>query len=148
MLTVKPENSRGSFPRFSNLLENFFESDFPAYVTNEFSRMGVPAVNIKDTKGAYHIEVSAPGFSKENFSIKAEEGILSISAEAVDVKLNDGDKYTRREFYQNSFKRSFSLPKTVVLEGISATYDNGVLLIVLPKIDEAKAKGSVEIKIS
>ncbi len=148
MLTVRPETGRIHAPRFSNLIENIFENEFPSFLTNEFLKHTAPSVNIKETKEAYNIEVSAPGFSKESFNVKVEDSILTISGEAKEEKLEEGSKFTRKEFTHNSFKRSFTLPKTIVADKIGAGYENGILKVTLPKMEEAKAKGTIEVKIS
>ncbi|HLP49752.1 MAG TPA: Hsp20/alpha crystallin family protein [Chitinophagales bacterium] len=148
MLTVRPESGRIHSPRFSNLIENIFDNDFPTFLGNEFLKTSGPSVNIKDTKDAYSIQVSAPGFAKENFSVKAEDGFLTIAGEAKEEKLEDGTKFTRKEFVHTSFKRSFTLPKTIVADKIGASYENGILTVTLPKLEEAKAKGTIEVKIS
>ena len=141
MLTVRPETGRIHAPRFSNLLENIFENEFPTFLGNEFLKHTAPSVNIKETKEAYNIQVSAAGFSKDSFNVKVEDNILTISGEAKEDKLEEGTKYTRKEFVHASFKRSFTLPKTIVADKIIAGYENGILNVTLPKMEEAKAKG-------
>ena len=148
MLTVKPQGGRIHSPRFSNLIENIFDTDFPTFINNEFLKHAGPSVNIKDTKDAYSIEVSAPGFSKDSFNVKVEDGLLTISGEAKEEKLDEGTKFTRKEFVHSSFKRSFTLPKTIVADKIGAGYENGILTVTLPKMEEAKTKGTIEVKIS
>src|SRR4051812_17526904 len=127
LLKFRPETGRVTGPRYSNLLENFLESDFPAFFQNEFSKLASPAVNIKETKDAYNIEASVPGFAKDSFNIKVEDNLLTISAEVKEEKAEDGENYTRKEFTHASFKRSFTLPKTIVADKISAAYENGIL---------------------
>lgn len=146
-ITVKPETGKVAFPRFSTLMENFFENEFPGVIGSEFSRQ-VPLVNIKETKENYQIEIAAPGYTKEQFQITLEENILTISGEQQAEEKKEGEKYTRREFNFSAFKRSFTLPKTVVAHEISATAENGILMVTLPKAEEAKPKGKVEIKIN
>ena len=148
MLTVRPEKGRIAHPAFSNLLENLFDSNFPAFFNNELNKWVHPPVNIKDTKDAYSIEVAAPGFNKESFSVKVEDNILTIGAEAKEDKLEEGERFTRKEFSYSTFKRSFTLPKTVVADKIAGAYNNGILTVTLPKLEEAKQKGAVEVKIS
>jgi HSP20 family protein len=148
MLTVRPENGRFRGPRFSHLLENVFESELPSFFQNEWSKLNTPSVNIKETKDAYQLDIAAPGFTKERFNVKAEEGLLTISAEAKEEKPEEGEKMTRREFTHQSFKRSFTLPKTVVADKIAAAYEHGILVVTLPKVEEAKQKGAIEVKIS
>ncbi len=148
LVTVKPENGRVTLPRFSNLVENIFENDFPNFIANEWVKTSSPSTNIKETKDAYTIDVAAPGFNKDSFNIKVEDSILTISAEATENKLEEGEKFTRKEFVHTSFKRSFTLPKTIVADKIGAAYENGILKVTLPKMEEAKAKGTIEVKIS
>ena len=148
MLTVKPETGRVHLPRFSNLFENIFENEIPTFITNEWAKHITPSVNVKETADAFVLDVAAPGFSKENFNVKVEDSLLTISAEASEQKLNEGEKFTRKEFVHSSFKRSFTLPKTVMTDKISAAYENGILNVSVPKIEEAKAKGTIEVKIS
>jgi|ERR1043165_123703 HSP20 family protein len=148
MLTVRPESGRIHSPRFSNLIENIFENEFPTFLSNEFFKHAGPSVNIKDNKDAYSIEVSAPGFVKDSFNVKVEDNILTISAEAKEDKLEEGAKYTRKEFVHTSFKRSFTLPKTIVADKIGAAYESGILKVTLPKMEEAKPKGTIDVKIS
>ena len=148
MITVRPQGGRIAGTRFSHLLENIFESELPSYFQNEWSKLSTPSVNIKETKDAYQLHVAAPGFNKDSFNVKVEESLLTISAEAQEEKLEEGEKVTRKEFTHQSFKRSFTLPKTVVADKIVASYENGILNITLPKVEEAKQKGAIEVKIS
>jgi HSP20 family protein len=79
LLRVKPQIGN---PRFSNLLENFFENDFPAFTNQEWLKNINPSVNVRDTKDAFVLEVAAPGFAKDSFNVKVEDTLLTISAEA------------------------------------------------------------------
>lgn len=130
-------------PRFSH----FFGPDFDTFF-NEGNKGTAPAVNVKETKDAYQIEVSAPGFNKDSFAINVEDTLLTISGEVKENKLEEGEKFTRKEFVHSSFSRSFTLPKTIVADKIAAAYENGILNITLPKMEEAKSKGKIDIKIS
>ncbi len=147
MLTVKPESGRLTFPRFSNLVENFFENEFPTFSNQEFFK--TPAlVNIKDTKDSYKIEIAAPGFKKEDMNVKVEGNLLTISAEAKSETEQKEEKFTRKEFNFTEFKRSFTLPKTVDATKIAGNYENGILVVTLPKKEEALEQKTIEVKIS
>src|ERR1700744_2090222 len=120
-LSVKPQTGRVHFPRFSNWFDTFAE--------NEFHTEGVrtPAlVNTKEAKDSYKIEIAAPGFAKDNFKLAVEEQILTISAENTENKTNEDEKWTRKEYHFAGFKRSFTLPKTVDAEKITAEYKDGI----------------------
>lgn len=147
LLTVKPESGRLAFPRFSNLFDNFLENEFQSINRNEFFK--TPAlVNVKETKDSYLIEVAAPGFKKEDISVKVDNGLLTLSAEVKSEAETTNDKYTRKEFNFSSFSRNFTLPKTVDVSKITGAYNDGILLVTLPKREEAKETAVVDVKIS
>ncbi len=108
----------------------------------------IPAMNVKETEDLFEIEMAAPGFTKKDFEISIENGFLKISAEnSEEMKKEEGD-YTRREFNYNSFLRSFALPENVNEEEmIDATYNRGILKLVLNKvhIDEISPKRVIEV---
>jgi HSP20 family protein len=136
-----------SQPRYTNLFGNLWHEDFPGFLKNDVYRFS-PSVNIKDTAAAYLIEVAVPGFKKEDFSVKVEENLLTISGKVETAETKEDGKYTRKEFTQQSFSRSFTLPKNLKAEEIAATYDQGILTLSLPKPEEEKAKGAIEVKIA
>lgn len=128
--------TNGNFP---TLFGNVFGKDFnelfaPANLTN----YGVPAVNIVEGESGFRLEVAAPGLKKEDFKINLENNVLSISAQKEQKSEETTEKYTRKEFSFNSFRRSFTLPNTIDGEKIAATYTDGVLHVELPKKEEAK----------
>ena len=106
-----------------------------------------PAANIIENENDFSIELAVPGMSKEDFNIKLEDDILTISVEHKEVEEKDEKNFTRREFRYDGFSRSFTLPEIVDQEKIKADYKNGVLHLMLPKSKETKVKGR-EIKIS
>ncbi|MEN8225542.1 MAG: Hsp20/alpha crystallin family protein [Bacteroidota bacterium] len=106
-----------------------------------------PSANIIENEKDFSIELAVPGMNKEDFSIKLEDDVLTISVEQKEMTEGKEKNYTRREFRYDSFSRSFSLPEVVNQEKIKADYKNGVLSVTLPKSEEAKIKGK-EIKIS
>jgi HSP20 family protein len=94
-----------------------------------------PAVNVKEDEAAFHIEVAAPGFKKEDFAINLLNNRLTISAKQEQKEEEKTEKFTRREFGYTSFERSFQLPKNVNVEQIQAAYTDGILKLDLPKVE-------------
>jgi HSP20 family protein len=127
-------------------IDRFFEGGWP-----DWSRPGegFPAVNVLENEKNYMVELVAPGFQKDDFTLKVEEDILTISAENKSEKTEGNDKkeYTRREYSYSSFTRSFHLPDNVKDDAITASYKEGVLTIELPK-SETQVKATKEIAIS
>ena len=127
-------------PGFPSLFDDFFHNDLFNLGSGELmKRAASPAVNIKETDKDFQLEVSAPGMNKEDFHLELDNNMLTISAEVKnDAEEKDKDgRYTRREFSYSNFSRSFTLPEDKVKEEeIEAVYSDGVLHIVLPKMEE------------
>jgi len=108
-----------------------------------------PAVNVSEDEKNYMVEVIAPGFKKEDFKLKVDDDILTISAETKSETKDNGNgrEYTRREYSYNSFARSFRLPDNVKDDSISASYQDGILKLELPKSTvQTKATKEISIK--
>jgi len=124
-------------------LNNFFRT---TNGSNEVNR-NYPAVNIVEEPERYRIEVAAPGYSKEDFKVNVENDILRIAVEKEQNKV-EGENFTRCEFYNGSFERSFVVGKTIDTNKIEARYENGILTIALHKKEEAKPQQPRSISIS
>jgi HSP20 family protein len=139
------------YPAWPNFLNDFFGRDWMDWSNRHFSETHttLPAVNIKEDQDGYIVEMAAPGLEKKDFSIVLEHGVLTISSvKKVEDGTQDGKQFSRHEFSYQSFSRSFTLPETVEGEKISARYQNGILLVSIPKKEEAKPKPpkTIEIK--
>lgn len=93
--------------------------------------MQYPAVNVLEEDDQYTLHLYAPGLSKEDFLIATIDHTLSVS---VDVK-EEQTQWKRQEYFPRSFKRQFDLSEKVNKEAISAKYENGVLVVTLPKVE-------------
>ena len=123
----------------SNVFDEFFD-EFPALSGKEWgSNWNFPPVNIHDSGNAYHLELSVPGRSKEDFKISVENGLLTISFEKKEEAKQEDYKTIRREFSFKSFKRSFNLDDSVDANNIQAKYENGLLKLLIPKKEQEKA---------
>jgi len=99
-----------------------------------------PAVDIYETKDAIMVNVEAPGMSREQFTVEVKDDVLTLKGERPFEKDVSREHYHRIERSYGRFRRSFVLSTPIRNEGITATYRDGVLEIVLPKVEEAKAK--------
>jgi len=127
------------FPMFDQLFPDMLQTE-PFLISKN---TWIPSINVIENKNNFEIEVAAPGFNKKDFNVSVDENILTISAENK-KELKEGedeDKFTRQEFYYNSFERSFTLPQSIDLDKkISAKYKSGVLKIHLEKLDVLKSE--------
>ena len=136
-------NDFSFFPsRISNIFDDFM-ADFPHTV----DKVSDPSINVKETDTNHQIQVSAPGYKKENFKIDIDENVLTISNEFKEEKNNENEKWSRKEFRQSSFRRSFYLPENLKTEDIQAKYEDGILYIDIPKQEKIVSKSrTIEIK--
>lgn len=99
----------------------------------------VPAVNIVELEKEFKVSLAVPGMKKEDFKIDVQDDMITISAQKEEDKEEVDEKFTRREYNYTSFSRSFTLPENVKQDTIEAVYVDGLLQLVLPKKEEAKA---------
>jgi HSP20 family protein len=137
--------SQGSLTR--PFFRDFFDAD-NFFNTNWLAeRNGYPAVNVAEKDNEYCIDMAVPGYKKEDFKIKVNNDILTVSAEAKTENKEEKKEYTRKEYSYSSFSRSFQLPDNVKDDQIGAKYEDGMLKLSLPKTTTS-VKASKEIKIS
>ena len=146
LIKFKSDAPARPFDRLVNFNE-FFNDFFDNPITGDFRKSSVPAVNISESNGSYHLEMAAPGFGKEDFKLSVENDVLTVSAEKKAEKEEKSRKFTRREFSFSSFQRSFTLPEVVDIEKIQASYENGMMMVELPKKEEAKPQSPKQISI-
>ncbi|MBL7827914.1 MAG: Hsp20/alpha crystallin family protein [Saprospiraceae bacterium] len=127
---------------FTNgLLNEFFNRGIADVFGNDDMVMNQPAANVTETNDAFKLTLAAPGFDKKDFALHVENNYLTIEGKheaQTEEKNEDGEKFLRREFRYEAFKRSFKLPNSVNFDAISAVYENGLLNVTLPKKEEAK----------
>lgn len=135
-----------------NLFDDFFSRDVWNWNqdNNSSTNTTIPLVNIKETNEHFEVEMAAPGMSRNDFKVELDGNVLTITSEKQEEnEEKEGERFTRREFSYQSFRRSFQLPKEVVdADKIEAKYENGVLRLVIPKKEEARPKPPKMIKIN
>lgn len=123
---------------FPSLMNDIFNPDWFGGMEN--SNKNMPAVNIIENDNDFVLELSAPGFKKDDFNIELDNDLLTISSEVKTENQVKEEKFTKKEFSYNSFKRTFTLPETIDEGKINAVYENGILKLVIPKKEEALPK--------
>lgn len=134
MTLVKMKKPNNVFP---SIFDEFWKDWPQATETTDW----VPAANIKEEDARYLVELSAPGYDKNNIKVAVEDDTLTISGE---IKLENEEKqdnnYVKREFRSGNFKRSFNLNGMVNVEKIDAKYKDGILHVELPKLENEVRK--------
>jgi len=120
---------------FPSLFNSYFNDNF----FPNFNEGNLPAVNVSEDEKSFIIQLSVPGFTKEDINVEIDNDVLKISASTEESKeeKDENQKVLRQEFRKSSFKRSFTIPENVDVENILASQNDGVLTISLPKMDKA-----------
>lgn len=147
MLIKRQELPTLSRPRYatpfnlSDWLDEVFEDAFQ-WTEGRF----VPELNVYETAKMFEITVELPGMDKKDFDISLNDNVLTISGERPDHRKGKDDerRYHRVESRFGKFSRSLPLPNVADVDKIKASYENGVLMITIPKLKE-KAGRKIDI---
>ena len=124
---------------------DFFDTDFMPRVNAT-----APAINVKESEKDYTVELAAPGLTKDDFNVNIDhDGNLHIKIENKSNSKEEDKKshYLRREFSYSKYEQTLLLPDDVEKDKISASVNNGVLTVDLPKIEKAAEKETRKIEI-
>jgi len=108
---------------------------------NEVFNTWAPAIDVYEGKDNFLVTAEVPGMNKEDIAISLHDGALMIAGER-----KEGDQHAqtteahRAERCQGQFQRTISLPKQVDVNGVKASYRDGILTVTLPKAPEAKPR--------
>jgi HSP20 family protein len=99
-----------------------------------------PALDISERKDAYLVTVELPGVDADDLDITMEDGLLTIQGERHFAHDSSEQQFHRVERRYGAFRRSITLPAHVMADGIEASAENGVLQILVPKVEETTPK--------
>lgn len=135
------------FKEFANIQKNF-NNYYLGKTSNENTSISAftPLVNTREGEFAYHIDVDLPGVDKKDINIDVQENTLTISGTREIKEEVKEEDYYKVETSFGKFQRVFTLPENIDSENISASSQNGVLEIVIPKIEKDKNRKKIEIK--
>jgi HSP20 family protein len=130
-LLMKPEPFSREVDR---LFDTFFGTD------REQGRRWVPAVDLVEAEDHFVLRADLPGMSESDVAIEIQDGTLAISGERRAEHEAHERGWYRIERSFGSFRRSLTLPDGVDPDGISASFDRGVLEVRIPKPEERKPR--------
>lgn len=122
------------------------ERSFYNYPSNEGVSGFVPVVNTREGESAFHIDVDLPGVQKDDIKVDVEKDVLTISGERKTKDEVKEEDYYKVETSFGKFTRSFTLPDNADIENIEAKSLDGVLEVVVPKLDESRNKKAISIQ--
>ncbi len=120
-----------------NMVQNFSQKNRTRMQFGDFR----PRIDIAEDEKTLFIYAEVPGMSKNDVKVSVnEERVLTLKGEKKRAEKKEELSYLRNERFFGEFERSFMLPDNVDIEKIQAKYENGVLELVLPKMEPAKPK--------
>lgn len=135
----RPNRNVGVFaPSFGNIITEILNSPLNEVVYDKQRRYTYPPANvITQEDGTFILSLAIPGIPKENVSINFQKDKLTIKS---NVEEDTTNKYRLREFNYAKFERSFTLSEDADTDNISAKFENGILSITVPTVEEAGPK--------
>ena len=118
-----------------SLVQNIFDPDERAQQTQKYT----PFANLAETESGYELTLDLPGINADEVSVELNDGQLIVSGERKSG-VEDGKTYHRVERRYGKFRRVLAIPAPVNEDAITADYKDGVLSVVLPKVEKVKPK--------
>jgi HSP20 family protein len=135
----------GTFDWLQQQINDLFDVPRFPEMQGLFDRRISPAVDVVERPDHFTVECDLPGLEQKDIDLSIASGVLTIKGEKKGERVNEKAKVYRQETLEGSFQRTIALPATVDAEKVEATYRDGVLVIELPKKEEAKTR-KIELK--
>ena len=135
MRTIIPWHNRliGNLDSMQQLVGKFFTDE-------DGTRKFLPQMDVKETESDFEVSFDLPGISPEEVEIEVHEGQLTVSGSRNVDREQEQVTYHRLERQHGQFRRVLSLPADVSEEAIAARYNDGVLTVSIPKVEQAGPK--------
>lgn len=134
VFNLLPLNARGT-ALFDSLRREMDQFLHPGE-GNERGACFTPRANLAETEKEYELTLDLPGLKPEDFQVELKEGQLWITGERKWETEEKGKTFHRIEREVGQFRRVVMLGKDVDAEKVEASYQNGVLRIVVPKAEQ------------
>jgi HSP20 family protein len=118
-------------------VQNLLESAYRLTGSAE-SRAWSPVLDVYEDADTVTVKVELAGMKKEDFEISLEDGALTVSGKR-ETQQESRDSFRSERFF-GSFSRTIAVPSPVKSDGVKASYEDGILTVVLHKADEAKPR--------
>ncbi|MFJ6327528.1 MULTISPECIES: Hsp20/alpha crystallin family protein [unclassified Rhizobium] len=126
------ESLRSEMDRvFNDFTSGFFDHTFARF-PNTFTR-GIPAADFVESDKSYELTVELPGIDAKELNLTLANGIMTLRGEKHERQEEKEKEYYLSERRYGSFQRSLQLPNGVDADNINASFENGVLKVILPK---------------
>lgn len=152
METTRPKRALSPFDDLDRIFDRWFDYAFPRGLLRSFRgdlpalgemaplEVRMPKVDVIDRDDEVFVRAEIPGVEKDHLDVSISENSVTIKGETRREAKEEKGEYYRCEISQGSFSRTVALPDFVNTETCKATFKDGVLELVLPKIEKAKRR--------
>ena len=143
MTIVRRTSPMGELMSLRSAMDRLFEDSLvrPRQWTSLFEAGNVSLpLNVSTTADELKVEASLPGFRPEDVDVTVEGGTLTISGKSDDERKEEENGFLLREIRRGSFTRSVTLPEGLEPDKATATFDNGVLVLRIPKAEQVRPR--------
>lgn len=127
-------------PLFADNVFDSLNRDTPHFgVFSPLANSTYPAVDVRETSGAYSMDIDLPGYTEKDVTIHLKERVLTVASAHEEIKeaTPNGEQFLIRERCRNRFVRRFTLPEDIDQEKVEAAFKNGVLTVTIPRKEAA-----------
>ncbi|CAM2761522.1 heat shock protein [Legionella steigerwaltii] len=148
---ISIEHSHNPFLNLQQEVDKAFRDFYDMFASSkswdQFENLNLmPSMDVVEDKDHFTIQMEMPGMDEKDISVSFSGNVLTITGEKTTSKKNENKKYISREIGYGKYERSLSLPSTVDIDKVKASFKKGMLWVELPKKAEAKGK-SRDIKV-
>lgn len=104
-------------------------------------------MDVHETNKAYTVFATLPGLTPDHINVSLHDGVLTISADVPERTTEEGVRVLLQERPYGKFSRSITLPQPINNDEVDAAYENGILMLTLPKSPEAQPR-TIPVKVN
>ena len=133
--------SRGLFNRFPSDVARLYSDAFGLDSYAEApARQWNPAVDVLENETSFLLRADVPGANPDDIEVTVDDGVLTLKGKRELQSASDTQGYKRIERAQGAFTRQFTLPDTASSDGITASFEAGVLTVTIPKSEKSQPR--------
>ena len=121
-------------------LDRMVDEAIGSWGRGENLRQWLPDTDVSETPEALTLRLEVPGLSRDQLKLSVENNMLTVRGEKTQETSSEDETFHRTERSFGAFERSFALPPYVDTEDVKASLEDGVLVIMLPRREESKAR--------
>ncbi len=126
-------------------IDKFVDRFFNNHFENDNTTFN-PKVDVAENDKAFEIQLAVPGFKKKDINVGLKDGLLSISGERKFEKKDKEKNFYAVQTQYGTFKKSFQLPDSIEEGKIEASYENGILNVIIPKDENKRLVSKITVK--